>query len=110
MDILPAIADLIGAPTDTRNWLGRSVFVPGERTVFLRAENSVFAVGADYFLFYPLDGGTPQLYRTGDPERRNTLEGRNDVRERLIERVRACLQYFNNGLLDGTLLRPEPAS
>ncbi len=27
-------------------------------TVVLRAENSVFAVGADYFLFYPLDGGT----------------------------------------------------
>ena len=107
VDIGPTIADLIGAPAGERNWLARSVFAPGERTVVLRAENNLFAVGADYFLFYPLQGGEPQLYSISDPGRRNPLTGHDDRRQELISRTQASLQYFNNGLLDGTLLQPD---
>ncbi len=108
LDIVPTIADLIGAPLAERNWLARSVFAPGERTVVLRAENSVFTVAAGYFLLYPLDGGEPQLYRIDDPDRRDPVTDRAELREHLIQRTRASLEYFYNGLLDGTLLQAEP--
>jgi phosphoglycerol transferase MdoB-like AlkP superfamily enzyme len=109
IDIVPTIVDIIGARPATRNWLARSVFVPGERTVLLRAENSYFAIDGDYFLFYPLSG-QPQLYRIDDPERRRPVSGHDDLRQRLIECTRAAVQYFNNGLLDATLVQPAPPS
>ena len=79
-------------------------------TVVLRAENSVFTVAAGYFLFYPLDGGEPQLYRIDDPERREPVTDHAELRQHLIQRTRANLEYFYNGLLDGTLLQAEPGS
>ena len=77
--------------------------------MLLRAENSYFAIDGDYFLFYPLSE-QPQLYRIDDPERRRPVSGHDDLRQRLIERTRAAVQYFNNGLLDATLVQPAPPS
>jgi hypothetical protein len=110
IDIVPTIAQLIGARAEPHNRLTRSVFSGGERTVVLRAENSLFAVGAEYFLHYPLEGGEPQLYHIGDPERRYPITTRDDVKREMIARTRANLEYFNNGLLDGTLLQADPGS
>ena len=110
IDIVPTIADLIGAPQGAHNLLAKSAFEPGERTVVLRRENSLFVVGAEHFLFYPLNGEAPQLYRIEDPGRQSPLSGREDIREHLTRRAQASLQYFNDGLLAGTLLEPAASS
>src|SRR5690606_33862363 len=65
IDLLPSIADFLGIEASERIVLGRSVFVPGERTAALHLDGNYYLVAKDHFLRRGREGGA-KMYAFAD--------------------------------------------
>lgn len=104
-DILPTILDILGIQEKERNYLGTSVFVPGDRFAVNYFDGHYLFVTKDYFMTHNR-GGDFELYSMKDPDQKNQLV---DVPEKKIEmtnRLKAVIQYFSQGMWDNKLYYP----
>ena len=110
IDILPSILDFLGLPELEKNYLGRSVFVNGERAVVNYIDGRyLIATDQDWLLWSPWEGAPlnkkPLLYSRMDRAGKTPIEDRQR-QQILIEKIKAHIQYFSSGMWDNRLYFP----
>ena len=105
IDILPSIMDFLGFENKEVNYLGRSVFVPGERTATLYLDGRYFLAAKDYFLDWIKDGEI-KMYHIQDLAGKNALLEPAVRKTELTNRLKASIQYFNEAMWDNRLYYP----
>jgi phosphoglycerol transferase MdoB-like AlkP superfamily enzyme len=111
IDILPTILDFVGLREKERNYLARSVFVPGERTALILGDHKYHLVGRDYFLTYQRRGPAVdadfKFFSRKDLGETAPLLDPADKREKYIQTLKASIQYFSQGLWDNKIYYPS---
>lgn len=106
IDILPSVMDFLGLEHKEVNYLGRSVFVPGERTATLYLDGRYFLVGKDYFLDWVV-GSEMKMFALADVFEKSPLLDPRERKYELEARLKAAVQYFNEGMWDNRLYYPS---
>ncbi len=106
IDILPSILDFLDIKPKEEVLLGRSVFIPGERTATTFVEGRYMLIAKDYFIDWNA-GGDFRLYASSDPEQRQEVKENSGRKEELVKRLKASIQYFNEGMWDNRLYYPR---
>lgn len=105
IDILPSVADFLGVPRAEEIALGRSVFVPGERTGVFFLDGNYLLVAKDYFL-QKRRGEFPRMYALADAAQKEPLDEPAARKAELELRLKAAVQYFSEGMWDNRLYTP----
>lgn len=105
IDLLPSIADFLGIEASERIVLGRSVFVPGERTAALHLDGNYYLVAKDHFLRRGREGGA-KMYAFADQGEKVPLDEPSTKKAILEDRLKAAIQYFSEGMWDNRLSTP----
>ncbi|MBK9321922.1 MAG: LTA synthase family protein [Bdellovibrionaceae bacterium] len=106
IDILPSILDFLGRENKETNYLGRSIFIPGERTATLHIDGRYFLVAKDYFLDW-LKGKDINMYDQLDLNQKAPLSEPRERKQELENRLKASVQYFNEAMWDNRLYYPS---
>jgi len=106
IDILPTILDLLDIPETERNFLGSSVFVPGDRFAVNYFDGRYLFVTKNYFLTHNRDADF-QLYSMKDADQKNPLSDLPEKKEEMSNRLKAVIQYFSQGMWDNKLYYPS---
>lgn len=106
IDIMPSVMDFLGYENKEMNYLSRSVFVPGDRTATMYLDGRYFLAAKDVFLDWPV--GTPvKMYKLEDSAETHELNGPEGRKKELEARLKASIQYFNQGMWDNRLYYPS---
>ncbi len=105
IDILPSVLDFLDIKPKEKILLGRSVFIPGERTATTFVEGRYMLIAKDYFLDWNV-GKDFRMYSMADPAQKNEQVNRERQTE-LVQRLKASIQYFNEGMWDNKLYFPD---
>jgi phosphoglycerol transferase MdoB-like AlkP superfamily enzyme len=105
-DILPTILDLLGIPENEHNYLGTSVFVPGDRFAVNFFDGHYLFVTKENFLTHNR-GGDFELYSIQDPDQKHALTDTPEKKEEMTNRLKAVIQYFSQGMWDNKLYYPS---
>jgi phosphoglycerol transferase MdoB-like AlkP superfamily enzyme len=106
IDILPTLLDLAGLPENEKNYLGTSVFVPGNRFAVNYSDGRYLFITRDFFLSYSR-GGEAQMFAMSDPGQTKPLLAPEAVKSELEKRLKASIQYFSQGMWDNKLYYPS---
>lgn len=106
IDILPSILDFLGFKMKEKNYLGRSVFIPGERSVTLYDEGAFYTLSKDHVLRW-VKGKEPQLFLISDVQFEKPLAGEPLIQQKVLNIQKATLQYFSEGMWDNRLYYPH---
>jgi phosphoglycerol transferase MdoB-like AlkP superfamily enzyme len=96
-DILPTILDLLGIEEKEKNYLGTSVFVPGDRFAVSYTDGKYLFVTKGYYLTHTRSAGFEINPSDATPEKKTELENR----------LKAVIQYFSQGMWDNKLYYPS---
>lgn len=107
IDIMPSIMDFLGQPNKEVNYLGRSVFIPGERTATMYLDGRYFLVADDFFLKWNTAETEMKMFAVEDSSEKIPLAEPKERRAHLEERLKASIQYFNEGMWDNRLYYPS---
>lgn len=112
VDLLPTILDFAGLDEKERNYLGRSVFVPGDRTATVYLDQKYHLIGKDYFLTYQKTAAEDEaqqfkFYSRADEAESQNLSEPSGLREKYLHTLKATIQYFSQGLWDNKLYYPS---
>lgn len=105
IDVLPTVMDMLGYNMPEMILLGRSVFVPGERTAVTFSDGEYLLISKDHLLRQQ-PASAPQMYALNDPFMKKSLEG--EPKKHLEDRLHAVMQYFSEGMWDNRLYAPAP--
>lgn len=105
IDILPTIFDFLGHEVPERNYLARSVFVPGDRWAMTFVDGKYHLVGDKAFLTYARDQQF-RLYDLQDLGEKKELSEDSALKSSLETKMKAGMQYFSEGLWDNKLYYP----
>lgn len=99
-DIMPSVLDYLGLPTRERIAFGQSVFDHQSHEILnLSNGNYLYLTDKYYLLWYP--DGRSQLF---DYNNHKAIANLSDEQQAAVktyeQRVKAYIQYYNNGLLD----------
>lgn len=106
IDVLPTIVDILNLRSESSILLGRSLFVPGEKTISNFLEPGFLAVSDDYFLLWNRPQA-PVLFSHKDPLQKSPITDQPAIQTHLEDRLKASLQYFSEGLWDQKLYFPS---
>lgn len=111
IDILPTVLDFLGLPAKDKNYLGSSVFVPGDKVAVNFIDGRYLLYANDYSLRWTPGHGEPQMFaitdRSTERELTDTQGAVYDRREELVKKLKATVQYFNEGMWDNKLYYPS---
>ena len=85
--------------------LGRSVFIPGARTATTFVEGRYTLLAKDYFLDWNI-GRDVQMFEFADAAQRKEIFNQEPRKQELVNRLKASIQYFNEGMWDNRLYYP----
>jgi phosphoglycerol transferase MdoB-like AlkP superfamily enzyme len=105
IDVFPSVLDFLGLKNKEMNYLGASVFVPGDRTATLYLDGRYFLAAKDYFLDW-LVGGDIKMFAIQDTAEKTPLHEPKERRYILESKLKASIQYFNEGMWDNRLYYP----
>ncbi len=74
IDILPSILDFLNVPVKDNNYLGRSVFIEGARSVTLYDEGAYYTVFDNHVLRW-VRGKNPEMFRLSDLDMKSAIGG-----------------------------------
>lgn len=112
VDILPTILDYLNVAAKEKNYLGSSVFVDGDKVAVNFIDGRYILFAKDYFLRWTPGHGEPQLFAIADREGSNELVGaelssaQSSRKHELTQKLKAAIQYFNEGMWDNKLYYP----
>lgn len=105
IDILPSVLDFLNLRPKEEILLGRSVFIPGERTATTFVEGRYTLLAKDYFLDWNI-GRDVQMFEFADAAQRKEIFNQEPRKQELVNRLKASIQYFNEGMWDNRLYYP----
>ncbi|MNJ96810.1 Lipoteichoic acid synthase 2 [compost metagenome] len=107
IDILPTVLDFLGLPPKDRNFLGSSMFVPGDKVAVNYIDGRYLLTAKDYQIRWAPGQGEPQMFAMDDLNAKNELTEPAARRTELINKLKANIQYFNDGMWDNKLYYPN---
>ena len=109
IDIPVSVLDYLGISTPEINPLTQSVFVPGDKAAAVELDGKYFLIAKDYFLEW-LPGTAEKMYAIGDPFQEHPLAQPAERKYFLSQKLKAEIEFHNNGLLDNRLLVATPTN
>lgn len=106
IDIQPTVLELAGVRPKEKNFLARSLFSNGPRTVVIYVDNTYWIIGDQFFLQQSRDKFEAQMYSLDDPAQQFELQEPAQEKERLMKALQATRQYFSQGMWDNRLYFP----
>jgi phosphoglycerol transferase MdoB-like AlkP superfamily enzyme len=97
IDIVPTLLDLLKLKTSSKNYLGESVFIQGDRVVLNYLDSQYYLRSEDAESVWNLEGQNVSI---------KSLTGNEISEERkliLQKKVKAHIDYFNQGMWDNAL-------
>lgn len=102
-DIGPSLLDFLGIATDRTLPFGHSIFDPTYDGLALGQKNETYWIAdKNYYLEYRFNGPS-KLFRLA--ELGSPIMDKPDVKEKLETKLKAYVQWFNNGLAEDNLYR-----
>lgn len=106
IDVLPTVLDFLGVPPKERNYLGSSMFVPGDKVAVNFIDGRYILTAKDYQIRWFPGHGDPQMFSMSDWAATQELQEPAARKTELVERLKATIQYFNEGMWDNRLYYP----
>lgn len=106
IDILPSILDFLSLRNKDENYLGSSVFVPGNKTAVSFIDGRYLLFANDYRLRWTPGQGEPVMFAINDLNGATPLEEPAVRKKELARKLKASVQYFNEGMWDNKLYYP----
>lgn len=107
IDIMPSVLDFLGLASKNKNFLGGSVFVPGDKTATVYIDGRYVMFAKDYFMTWGAGASGPLMYSRSDRLEKNSLAEPLSRREELEKKFKATIQYFGEGMWDNKLYYPS---
>lgn len=107
IDILPTVLDFLNIPPKDKNFLGSSMFVPGDKVAVNYIDGRYLLTAQDYQLRWAPGQGEPQMFAIEDLNATTALEEPAARKEELVKKLKATVQYFNEGMWDNKLYYPN---
>nr|BFD60438.1 LTA synthase family protein [Bdellovibrio sp. CKG001] len=110
IDILPTVLDFLGISDKDQNYLGSSVFVPGDKVAVNFIDGRYILFARDYSVTWSPGHGEPQMFAITDRAHEKDLSAsltEAPRRDLLVQRLKATIQYFNEGMWDNKLYYPS---
>lgn len=107
IDILPTVLDFLGIQEKDKNYLESSMFVPGDKVAVSYIDGRYLLMAKDYYLVWvPAQGADPVMYDIKDTAEHRALTEPADRKTLLVKKLKAAVQYFNEGMWDNKLYYP----
>ncbi|HWU42361.1 MAG TPA: LTA synthase family protein, partial [Bdellovibrio sp.] len=109
IDVLPTVLDFLGLRNKDENYLGSSLFVPGDKTAVSFIDGRYLLFAKDYHLRWTPNAGAgalPEMFSMQDVNSTTPLSEPAARKEELTKRLKASIQYFNEGMWDNKLYYP----
>lgn len=106
IDILPTVLDFLGIPEKERNYLGSSLFAPADKVVVNFNDGHYLLVAKDHYLRWAPTEGEAKMYAINDRESAHEIHNQQLRKEELTTKLKATVQYFNEGMWDNKLYYP----
>jgi phosphoglycerol transferase MdoB-like AlkP superfamily enzyme len=106
IDILPTILDFLNIRQKEENYLGSSIFTAGDKTAVTFNDGIYQLMAKDYRIRWALGQSEPQMFAIDDREGKSPLAEPATRKEELIQKLKANIQYFNEGMWDNKLYYP----
>lgn len=111
IDVLPTVLDFLGISDKDQNYLGSSIFIPGDKTAVNFIDGRYLLFAKDYFLRWTPGHGEPQMFAMSDRATEHEIPadqpGTSPRRQALEKKLKATIQYFNEGMWDNKLYYPS---
>lgn len=117
VDVLPTLLDFLGIPEKDKNYLGSSLFIDGDKVAVNFIDGRYILFAKDYFVRWSPGHGEPQMFSISDGEGEKEIKSdsmafdfskseANGRKKKLEEKLKATIQYFNEGMWDNKLYYP----
>lgn len=107
IDILPTILDFVDLRNKDENFLGSSMFVPGDKDAVAFIDGRYLLFAKDYRIRWATGRSEPEMFSMSDLSSEKPLSEPTARKEELIKRLKANIQYFNEGMWDNKLYYPS---
>lgn len=107
IDVMPTILDMLDISPKEQNYLGSSVFVPGDKAAVNFIDGRYLLTAKDYQIRWAPGHGEPEMYEMSDLNAVTPLAEPAKRKAELIKRLKATIQYFNEGMWDNKLYYPS---
>jgi phosphoglycerol transferase MdoB-like AlkP superfamily enzyme len=107
IDIMPTILDMLSISPKDKNFMGSSIFVPGDKTAVNFIDGRYLLTAKDYQVRWAPGHGEPEMYAITDLNAVTPLAEPAKRKEDLVKRLKATIQYFNEGMWDNKLYYPS---
>lgn len=104
IDILPTVLDFLKISPKDKNYLGSSLFVEGDKVAVNFIDGRYLLFARDMYLRWSPGHGEPQMFAISDRDGERELQG--ERKEVLFKKLKAHIQYFNEGMWDNKLYYP----
>jgi phosphoglycerol transferase MdoB-like AlkP superfamily enzyme len=105
IDVPPTVLDFLNISPKDQNYLGSSIFVPGDKVAVNFIDGRYLLFAKDNFMRWTPGHGEPQMFANKDPDGEHELQGPR--RDELVKKLKANIQYFNEGMWDNKLYYPS---
>ncbi|MGE5084859.1 MAG: LTA synthase family protein [Bacillota bacterium] len=107
IDVLPTVLDFLGIALKDQNFMGSSVFVPGDKAAITYNDGIYNLFARDYRIRWALGRGEPEMFSMEDANSQWPLMEPSQRKEQLVRKLKAGIQYFNEGMWDNKLYYPS---
>ncbi|UYL07300.1 LTA synthase family protein [Bdellovibrio sp. SKB1291214] len=107
IDILPTILDFLNIRQKEENYLGSSIFMKGDKVAVTFNDGIYQLMAKDYRIRWALGQSEPQMFAIDDRDGKKPLSEPAARKEELILKLKANIQYFNEGMWDNKLYYPS---
>jgi len=107
IDVLPTVLDFLGIGLKDENFLGSSAFVPGDKVAITFNDGIYNLFGRDYRIRWAVGRGEPEMFSMEDANSQWPLVEPSERKKQLVLKLKAGIQYFNEGMWDNKLYYPS---
>lgn len=108
LDILPTVLDFLSVPEKDKNYLGSSLFIPGDKVAVNFIDGRYLLTARDFQIRWSPEGGEPEMFAISDVNAQKPLLEPKARKEELVLKLKATMQYFAEGMWDNKLYYPTP--
>jgi phosphoglycerol transferase MdoB-like AlkP superfamily enzyme len=106
IDVMPTVLDFLNIPEKDKNFLGSSVFIPGDKVAVDYIDGRYLLVSKDYQLRWSPRENDLKMFAMDDWNGDKPLEQPAERKQLLEKKLKAAVQYFNEGMWDNKLYYP----